>query len=67
MQGSHAKWSPPLPARPQRPGREGVDCYRDRLAFGSTTGPAWVSEDGGESWQILGEHLPPVYTVRFVP
>ncbi len=44
-----------------------VDGSGDRLAFGSTTGSAWVSEDGGESWATVGVHLPPVYAVRFVP
>lgn len=37
----------------------------DRLAFGSTTGSLWVSEDGGDSWQTLSSNLPPVYAVRF--
>jgi hypothetical protein len=25
----------------------------------------WISEDGGDSWQSLSSHLPPVYAVRF--
>jgi len=37
----------------------------DRLAFGSTTGSLWVSEDGGDSWQAVSHHLPPIYCVRF--
>ena len=36
-----------------------------RLAFGSTTGSLWISEDQGNSWQTVSEHLPPVYCVRF--
>lgn len=43
-----------------------VDGSGARLAFGSSTGSLWVSEDGGESWSTIGEHLPPVYAVRFV-
>jgi photosystem II stability/assembly factor-like uncharacterized protein len=43
-----------------------VDESGDRLAFGSTTGSVWLSEDGGESWQTLSRHLPPVHSVRFV-
>jgi hypothetical protein len=43
-----------------------VDDRGDRLAFGSSTGSLWVSEDCGESWAAIGEHLPPVYAVRFV-
>jgi photosystem II stability/assembly factor-like uncharacterized protein len=42
-----------------------VDETGSRLAFGSTTGSVWLSEDGGESWQSLSAHLPPVYAVRF--
>lgn len=42
-----------------------VDETGERLAFGSTTGSLWVSEDQGESWQSVSTHLPPVYCVRF--
>ena len=42
-----------------------VDDTGDCLAFGSTTGSLWVSEDQGDSWQAVGEHLPPIYCVRF--
>lgn len=35
------------------------------LAFGTTTGSLWVSEDDGDSWQTIAEHLPPIYCVRF--
>lgn len=38
----------------------------DTLAFGSTTGSLWVSDDQGDHWTALGEHLPPVYCVRVV-
>ncbi|HEV3167596.1 MAG TPA: hypothetical protein VGZ22_26565 [Isosphaeraceae bacterium] len=43
-----------------------IDETGDRLAFGSTTGSLWVTENQGESWQHIPEHLPPVYCVRFV-
>ena len=43
-----------------------VDNSGDRLAFGSTTGSLWLSEDGGDGWKTLSKHLPPVYAVRFV-
>ncbi|MCP3978260.1 MAG: exo-alpha-sialidase [bacterium] len=43
-----------------------IDAAGDRLAFGSTTGSLWVTEDGGESWVAVSQHLPPVYQVRFV-
>jgi hypothetical protein len=35
------------------------------LAFGSTTGSLWISEDAGDTWQRLSADLPPVYCVRF--
>jgi photosystem II stability/assembly factor-like uncharacterized protein len=42
-----------------------VDAYGQCLAFGSTTGSLWISEDAGDSFQRLS-HLPPIYCVRFV-
>ncbi len=42
-----------------------IDESGERLAFGSTTGSLWVSEDQGDSWITVCEHLPPVYCVRF--
>jgi len=35
------------------------------LAFGSTTGSLWVSENGGNSWQTVSLNLPPIHDVRF--
>lgn len=42
-----------------------VDVSGDRLAFGSTTGNLWLSEDQGERWQQVSSTLPPIYCVRF--
>jgi hypothetical protein len=42
-----------------------VDASGERLAFGSTTGALWLSEDQGDSWRCLSEHLPPIHCVRF--
>ena len=42
-----------------------IDGSGDVLAFGSTTGSLWVSEDGGDSWTTVSTHLPPIYSVRF--
>ncbi|MEA2640705.1 MAG: hypothetical protein QOF51_2099 [Chloroflexota bacterium] len=42
-----------------------IDGSGDRLAFGSTTGSLWVTEDQGDSWQAISEHLPPIFCVRF--
>jgi len=44
-----------------------VDGSGERLAFGSTTGTLWVSEDGGDAWRTVSKHLPPIYQVRFAP
>jgi photosystem II stability/assembly factor-like uncharacterized protein len=33
-----------------------IDTTGEVLAFGSTTGSLWVSEDGGDSWQTVSEH-----------
>lgn len=42
-----------------------VDENGERLAFGSTTGSLWISEDSGDSWKTISTNLPPVYAVRF--
>lgn len=42
-----------------------VDETGERLAFGSTTGSLWVSDNGGDEWTAVSHHLPPVHCVRF--
>ena len=42
-----------------------VDGAGVRLAFGSTSGGLWISEDAGDSWTALEARLPPVAVVRF--
>jgi hypothetical protein len=42
-----------------------VDVSGERLAFGSTTGGLWLSEDQGDSWRCLSTQLPPIHCVRF--
>jgi len=37
----------------------------DALAFGSTTGNLYVSENRGEGWRTVANNLPPIYSVRF--
>jgi hypothetical protein len=43
-----------------------VDGSGDRLAFGSTTGGLWTSEDQGDHWQALPARLPPIHALTFV-
>jgi photosystem II stability/assembly factor-like uncharacterized protein len=45
--------------------RHALDIRGDRLAFGTTTGNLYLSDDRGDSWRSLGSNLPPVYSVRF--
>jgi hypothetical protein len=42
-----------------------VDDSGQQLVMGSTTGSLWASGDGGDSWQTVSVHLPPVYAVKF--
>lgn len=42
-----------------------VDESGERVAFGSTTGALFFSNDGGDTFAELTAHLPPIYTVRF--
>jgi photosystem II stability/assembly factor-like uncharacterized protein len=42
-----------------------VDGTGNRLAVGSTTGGLWVTEDGGNHWQVVPARLPPVHAVAF--
>jgi len=47
--------------------RHGLDVDESGkvLAFGSTTGSLWISEDSGDTWQTISSNLPPIYSVRF--
>lgn len=42
-----------------------VDARGQRLMFGSTTGSLWASDNGGDDWETISTHLPPVHAVRF--
>jgi hypothetical protein len=42
-----------------------VDASGDRLAFGSTTGGFWTTDDGGARWQVFGTRMPPIHAVSF--
>lgn len=45
--------------------RHALDNSGDVLAFGSTTGNLYVSENRGDSWLTVANNLPPIYSVRF--
>ena len=45
--------------------RHALDFAEGCLAFGSTTGNLYVSEDRGRSWRAAANNLPPIYSVRF--
>jgi hypothetical protein len=36
------------------------------LAFDSTTGGLWLSEDQGDRWTSISHTLPPIHAVTFV-
>ena len=45
--------------------RHALANQRDLLAFGTTTGNLYVSENRGDSWRTVANNLPPIYSVRF--
>lgn len=45
--------------------RHALDARGDTVAFGTTTGNLYVSEDRGERWRCLGSNFPPITSVRF--
>jgi len=46
--------------------RHALDISERRLAFGTAGGSLYMSDDEGENWQAVANHLPPVRSVRFV-
>jgi len=42
-----------------------IDGSGEILAFGSSTGNLWISEDGGKGWTSISHYLPPIYAVSF--
>lgn len=45
--------------------RHALDISENRLAFGTTTGNLFVSDDRGETWEAVNHHAPPIFSVRF--
>ncbi len=46
--------------------RHALDARGDTLAFGTTAGNFYVSDDRGDSWRCLAHNLAVVYSVRFM-
>lgn len=46
--------------------RHGLDAQGDSLAFGTTAGNFYVSDDRGASWRCLVNNLAVVYSVRYM-
>lgn len=46
--------------------RHALDITGDTLAFGTTTGNLYLSEDRGESWETLSNNLPMIHSVDFI-
>jgi len=46
--------------------RHGLDITGDTLAFGTTTGNIFISEDLGDHWTCINHFLPMVHSVHFV-
>ena len=44
-----------------------IDESGDRLAFATTTGGLYVTEDQGDHWRVITHTLPPAHAVRFAP
>ena len=44
--------------------RHAFDSDEDTLIFGTTTGNLFISTNRGDSWETMGHHLPPIYSVR---
>ena len=42
-----------------------IDASGNSIAFGSTTGNLFVSDNQGDSWDCVSNTLPPIYCVRF--
>ena len=65
-----ASWEPLRNGLPQEDAydvvyRHALSNYEDLLAFGSTTGNLYVSEDRGGRWLTVANNLPPIYSIRF--
>ena len=45
--------------------RHALDQAAGAVAFGSTTGNLYVSDDRGDRWSTVATNLPPIDSVRF--
>jgi photosystem II stability/assembly factor-like uncharacterized protein len=65
-----ASWQPLRRGLPQQNAydvvyRHALSVSGECVAFGSTTGNLYVSEDRGDHWTVVANNLPPIYSVRF--
>lgn len=45
--------------------RHALDVKGEELAFGTSGGSLFVSDNGGDSWQSICHHLPRIFSARF--
>ena len=46
--------------------RHALDITGDTLAFGTTTGNLYLSGNRGDSWKLLSNNLPMIYSLYFI-
>ncbi len=46
--------------------RHAFDRYDHTMVFGSTTGNLFCSDDDGDSWQLISQHLPPIHVIKAI-
>ena len=45
--------------------RHALDSHADTVAFGTTCGNLFISDDRGDKWARVDAHLPPIASVTF--
>jgi len=45
--------------------RHGLDIYHNQIVIGTSGGSLYISNDSGESWESLANHLPRIFSARF--
>jgi len=47
--------------------RHGFSRCGTTMAFGTTNGNLFISQDDGENWELISGHLPPIHSVHLIP